>query len=420
MDTYIAIPIFTDNYLHPLHKKNKLSLLYIKNLNDNKSEILTFNHHDTFKISNINFLKDKCIITPNKKALLSVYPFQKIYDINLLNFYLYNKPLDLEDIHINTIDIFYSRYYDIENINVIIPIYKHLEYCNEVADRLMNVWNKRDAIVWESYEKYNKDAILAFYSIERNGIPIINNAIEIFDKRIKKHISNNMLYSDYFLYTSTGRPSNSFGSVNFAALTENKRKAIIPKNNKLIEFDYDAYHVRLIAKLINYKLPADSAHDYLAKYYGENISYKESKIKTFQYLYGIIPNHVIQLNPFFGKVKDLSSILWDEFNTKGYIETPIFKRRLLSSNLQDMNENKLLNYLLQAYETEQNISTIIKIYQYLYKRKTKLILYTYDSFLFDYNIEDGNEVLENIKKILENNTYPTRTYTGNNYGEMSL
>ena len=284
----------------------------------------------------------------------------------------------------------------------------------------MNVWNKRDAIVWESYEKYNKDAILAFYSIERNGIPIINNAIEIFDKRIKKHISNNMLYSDYFLYTSTGRPSNSFGSVNFAALTENKRKAIIPKNNKLIEFDYDAYHVRLIAKLINYKLPADSAHDYLAKYYGENISYKESKIKTFQYLYGIIPNHVIQLNPFFGKVKDLSSILWDEFNTKGYIETPIFKRRLLSSNLQDMNENKLLNYLLQAYETEQNISTIIKIYQYLYKRKTKLILYTYDSFLFDYNIEDGNEVLENIKKILENNTYPTRTYTGNNYGEMSL
>ena len=149
MDTYIVIPIFMDNYLHPLHTKNKLSLLYVKNMNDNKFDMLTFNHHDTLEISNINFLKNKTILTPNKKDLLSIYPFQYVYDINLLNFYLYNTPLNLEDIRINTIDIFYNKYYNIENINIIIPIYKHLEYCNKVSDRITKTWNKRCNTTWD-------------------------------------------------------------------------------------------------------------------------------------------------------------------------------------------------------------------------------------------------------------------------------
>jgi hypothetical protein len=55
------------------------------------------------------------------------------------------------------------------------------------------------------------------------------------------------LYSQYNLWTTTGRPSNSFGSVNFAALPPEKRKGFVAENDSLIEFDFDAYHLRLIA-----------------------------------------------------------------------------------------------------------------------------------------------------------------------------
>ena len=101
---------------------------------------------------------------------------------------------------------------------------------------------------FESYEKYNEEAILSFHSIDKKGIRVSG----IWDKKLKKHISNDMLYSDYSLYTSTGRPSNNFGGVNFVALDNDKRKYVVPKNDMLIEFDYDAFHVRLIANLIDY------------------------------------------------------------------------------------------------------------------------------------------------------------------------
>ena len=146
------------------------------------------------------------------------------------------------------------------------------------------------------------------------------------------------------------------------------------------------------------------------------MSYEESKAITFRYLYGVIPHDIVQLNPFFGHVKDLSSILWEEFNSKGYIQTPIYKRKILASNLQDMNENKLLNYMIQAAETEYNIKTIIKVQRYLYKKETKLRLYTYDSFLFDYSEKDGKKVLSEIQKILEQDKFMTKLQRGKNYG----
>ena len=79
MQEYIVIPIFSDNLLHPLHKKNHLSLLYVKEIGK-ESQILTFDHVDSFQVDNFNFLKDKTILAINKKFLSYAYPFKNIYD----------------------------------------------------------------------------------------------------------------------------------------------------------------------------------------------------------------------------------------------------------------------------------------------------------------------------------------------------
>jgi len=416
MNSYIVLPIFIDNQFHPLHKDNHLSLLYVKELN-HESQILTFDHLDSLSTDNFDFLENSIILTPNKKHLLSIHSFKTVYDIDLLNYYLFNKPLNFEDIRINAIDTISSRYYDMNNLNTIIPIYKHLEYCDEIANRILEVWDRKDEVDWNSYEQYNNEAILAFYSIEKEGVDVSNDVVDIFDKRVEKHLSDNKLFTDYFLYTTAGRPSNSFGSINFAALTESKRRAIVPKNDMLFEFDYDAYHLRLIADIVDYQFPEGPAHEHLAKFYGSE-DYEESKAKSFQYLYGGIPPDVVQMNPFFSNVDDLSHILWKQFKQQKYIETPIYKRRMMACNLQDMNRNKLLNYLIQATETERNIKTIIQVQRYLYKKKTSLILYNYDSFLFDYCKEDGLKLLKGIMKILERNNFLTKIKMGMDFGQM--
>ena len=181
-------------------------------------------------------------------------------------------------------------------------------------------------------------------------------------------------------------------------------------------FDFDAYHLRLIADLVKYNFGEDSVHEHLAKHYG--CSYEESKQKTFKLLYGGIDKKTREKVPFFDLVHRYIYNKWNEIKTNNYVFTDIYRRKLLYNNYQDLNQNKVFNYLIQAYETESNIKKILSIQHYLLDKKTKLILYGYDSFLFDFSKKDGVETLKEIKSILEEGKHYTKSKMGLNYGEM--
>ena len=83
---------------------------------------------------------------------------------------------------------------------------------------------------------------------------------------------------------------------------------------------------------------------------------------------------------FFKKVQVYVDEMWEKFNKEGYIECPISKHKYKKENLDEMKPQKLLNYLLQNLETAMNVRILWKIFKSLKGRKTKLVLYTYDSF----------------------------------------
>ena len=76
--------------------------------------------------------------------------------------------------------------------------------------------------------------------------------------------------------------------------------------------------------------------------------------------------------------------------------------------------------MIQLMETEKNIETLNKLRVFLEDKKSKLILYNYDAFLFDFDFkQDGLKYLKEVKNILEDGgKYPTRVYMGDNYHEM--
>ena len=85
-----------------------------------------------------------------------------------------------------------------------------------------------------------------------------------------------------------------------------------------------------------------------------------------------------------------------------------------------MNPNKLFNYMIQLLETENNIKILEDLLPEIERNNSKLILYNYDSFLFDFDYKnDGLEYLKKVKKILERGgKFPTKTTMGDNYHEM--
>ena len=65
-----------------------------------------------------------------------------------------------------------------------------------------------------------------------------------------------------------------------------------------------------------------------------------------------------------------------------------------------MNPQKLFNYILQNLETSTNVLILWDILCILRGCKTKLVLYTYDSFLLDYD-EKEDIVLQNIRSVFD-------------------
>jgi len=75
---------------------------------------------------------------------------------------------------------------------------------------------------------------------------------------------------------------------------------------------------------------------------------------------------------------------------------------------------KLLNYVLQNLETAMNVRILWDIFKSLKNRKTKLVLYTYDSFLFDFD-ESEVGLIEEIKQIIKNYKLQIKESYGSNY-----
>ena len=395
----ILVPIPQDSNKHPV--SDELSLLYVKLFNGNEF-ILPFNHSETLNIEIPNLESNTKKYTYDRKKLNHFIKLNNVIDINLLYYLATSTPLYIDDIDTKAHHFFNMRYYKRNNINNIIPVLKHLEKCREIASILKDTIEKYEAYVNLSY---NNEVLDNLSYIESNGLQTVDGIV----------------HSEYNIYTSTGRPSNRFGGTNFAALnkTDGSRKPFVSrfKNGVLVEMDFDGYHLRLIADKIGYKFPEGSVHEYMAKFYG--CDYNESKNRSFKYLYGHIPIDVVQINPFFSKVHDFIKDVWSEYKSKEFIVSDIYNRRIYKKNLSDMNANKLFNYTIQLMETENNMKVLSKLIPEIKDDRSKLILYSYDSFLLDFNMEDSLTYLSKVKKILEqNDKFPVKVSWGLNYHEM--
>lgn len=401
----VVIPVQCDDNKHPL--ATNLCLLYFVGLDTTFEYILPFNHTDAINldIEKLNdLIIDKTIYTYDKKKLLHFAPFKDIKDLQMLEYLNTNEPLVIEDTITNAHEHFHRVYWGRSNLNCVIPILKHLEACRTV----LNIVKKCAFYRKEKYyDDYNDGMLNSLQYIERRGL----------------QTTNGMVYSEYNPYTATGRPSNRFGGLNFAALNkkDGSRKQFVSRFGKegmLVEMDYDAYHLRLIGDVIGYQFPRGSVHEHMAEFYG--VGYDEAKGLSFQYLYGYIPDDVIQTNPFFAKVQKYIDKTWESYKSNNFIESDIYNKKIYRKNLSDMNKNKVFNYLVQLLETESNMRMLTELIPKVDEYRSEIILYSYDSFLFDFYIPDGLDFLCKMKKIIEQKgNFPVKVGKGSNYHEMN-
>ncbi len=388
---FVLMQMYSDVKAHP--QENRVSCYYVDF--QDEQYIVPIHHTEKYQDEIQMIETNQTIFVQDLKQYHhNTLVFGKdIRDMNWSYYLQHNISFNTEEFLTNSHQHYYRLHYDKPNVNDLIPLVKHSQYFKPIAEKL-----------FQSYEQHDQTLLTNLYQIERNGL-------KTYEK---------IIYSEYNPYTSTGRPSNRFGGMNFAALnkSDGSRKQFISRfnNGVLVEMDFDAYHLRLIGEIIGYKFPTGSVHEHMAKLYG--LPYDEAKALSFKYLYGGITDEVSD-NPFFSKVNDYIKLLWQDYKTNNFVQSYIYNRKIYRKNLHDMNPNKLFNYMIQLMETENNIKILNELHPKLQQYNSKLVLYNYDSFLFDFDTKDGLEFLSEVRQTIESDSkYPVKISRGVNYHDM--
>jgi hypothetical protein len=342
----------------------------------------------------------------NKKEALYHFPYpDKLFDINFI------EHPDLTGVFTACHNFYYRHHTASPITNKLIPISKHYEECENAFDVVLPIIQqyRSDNTV---YAFNNGPLTRVFHTIESQGIKIDKQCfIDCYGADLRYpefNISKGKIYSQYNLHTTTGRPSNTYNSINFAALNKNngERLCYRPSNDKFIEFDIQGYHPRLLGEMVNFPfLYTRSTYETLATIL--DVTVQEAKELTFKQLYGGVWSEY-RNKPFFKDIVALTDSIWDEYQYNGQYPT----RNRIFIRDANMTQSKLLNYIIQSHETTNNVMMLDNILNYLKDKKTKLVLYTYDAFLFDYSKEDGKQLLTDIKDMIH---YPINIKQGKTY-----
>jgi hypothetical protein len=393
----ICIPFFSNNNFHS--STLEIIGLYLYFI-DGTTKIVNFTHPDSLE-SNYSLhdikLHQKSLVL-NKKSML-YHKFNDGIDLNSYLHYYIHDHVDVYEFYTNVMENFYSRYHTSNKLNKIVPLSKLIEFAENIILFVLPYY-KPEKISQECID-YCQDFTNTFKFIESNEIPV----------------GDEMKKQNYMWYTATSRPSNSWNNFNFSALNKNDgtRNKIHSRfeGGKIVQFDYDAFHIKLLAKILDYKF-TKHPYEQIKEELNLDISYDEVKSRVFQNIYGTITDQFLQ-HPFFQRVQAMIDELYQEYIEKGYTESYFYHKRF--REIEDPTPNKVFNYFLQSLETEYNVRKLKTVLPMIQHQRTVLCMYLYDAFVFDVP-PDEIELIPHLKRSFETDEMTTKCSIGGDFGSI--
>lgn len=403
---YYSINNIEKNFFIPFNKnpyKIKYKHYVINNINLKTEEY----HFDTCYLLIEKITKK--IIESHKSEIIIINKKYFTKSINGLKDLIFDKKILDLNLLMNILNLSNKKYYKDDNVTPPYSIINHWEYI------FNNIFSNEKIIKHNIKLKY-------FSTINEN----LYGLYRIFDHGIT---INNKKYNLFYGFSSNnGRPrvEGEHYDIDFNNISKNSdlsRQLISRfKNGRIVEIDYRAYSIIILSRLIDYKFPENSyPYNIIGRllYNKPNkLSKKEiEKIKTmtFEILFGNSKKYEgIESIGFFNKMIGLKNSLWNIYNKTNII--PMAERM---STCEITNRGTLLNYVFTGLETIYNMVIINEIVNYMESKsiKSKLIMYKYDSFVFDFDESEYKKHIGNILSIIKLNG-DVRLCYGDSYGNM--
>ena len=172
-----------NNRIHPT--KNEICAVYIRPLLATKGFIIPICHGETLTvdIDNVKHVLDRYnkLYVRDKKEFLHYFPLKTLYDITL-NSHTYIQQWT------QTHSYFYSKMEEKKDINKVIPIVKHYEYCE-------NLYNELKLKINEPTNEFNNTkTTVVFNALERSGIRVNREEFESHFHAIDDEFIDGFIY----------------------------------------------------------------------------------------------------------------------------------------------------------------------------------------------------------------------------------
>jgi hypothetical protein len=208
--------------------------------------------------------------------------------------------------------------------------------------------------------------------------------------------------------TITGRLATNPNS--FPILTMNKefRACVKPRNDWLLELDFNAAELRTLLALAGVEQPQNDIHDWNVKnIFDGKLTRAEAKVKTFAWLYSSKENK--DLERLYNK--DLvRNRYWD-----GLKITTDYGRII-----ENVDEHHALNYIVQSTTIDMVHEQAYKVYELLKGRKSHIAFLIHDAVYIDLADEDRNELLNLLDTFRKTryDMFKVNVSAGKNLGAM--
>jgi len=403
----VCLYLLSDPEIHPL--LNSLSCIYIKT--QDGEFYSSFTHVDYPHQNYQDLVLRNAFVYDIKQLLHLGVDVQDCFDL---------KYFDNKEVY-NQLSTFYSmRLKQISNLNSVIPIYSHLNTFQRIGQSLdvALLADKKKAFNQKYLNVYHNITPYVFSKIESEGLFVDHDTfLNSFGLERRNLINDDRVLTNYNHYTTTGRPSNAYGGINYAALNkaDDSRTSFVSRheNGKLVNIDFKGYHLYLVAEQIGIELPDDPHRMFGQEYFKTTEltpeQYKESKRITFTKLYGY-ESEIKEDILFFNKVrKSIRRQVWSEYLRKNKLVTKYGNE----IEVEEATSNKVFNYYIQSLETETNIMYLYN----LIKQNIVPILYTYDSMLFDVEEAKIDNLINILRDVLK---HPFSISIGDNLKNMKF
>ena len=228
-------------------------------------------------------------------------------------------------------------------------------------------------------------------------------------RSFRKKVSNEDQRVVYDAFgTVTGRLTVTRDSFPILTLDKKFRNIVKPKNDWLVEIDYNAAELRTLMGLSGNMQPKEDLHQWnVENIYNNEITREQAKERFFAWLYN--PESIDKSAEKFYSRNELVK----KYYSDGAVRTP------MGRNIE-VDPRRALNYLIQSTSSDIFLNNSYEVWKMLEGRSSEIRFLVHDSILLDLSDEDREHLPKIIDKFSQTplGAYKVGVSIGKSYGEM--